>query len=135
MLHCVEFSHFKFEYLHENEFLRKTISACLSGAQMSSIHEKRGRKSRDTAPLKRQCHEIFYLYLGPNEQAKMVSRTLSFLRRYSNAKFENLCHQCPHCHVRIVNDTVSTYTVKRISLRNKYEIFRQAVFACLYVAQ
>ena len=42
----------KFEYLRENEFLRKTILACLSGAQMGSIHEKnRGQKSRDTAPL------------------------------------------------------------------------------------
>ena len=54
MLACVEsnFSNFKFEYLHENEFLRKTILACLSGAQMGLINEKnRVRKSRDTAPL------------------------------------------------------------------------------------
>ena len=54
MLACAEliFSNFKFEYLRENEFLRKTILACLSGAQMGSIHEKnRGKKSRDTAPL------------------------------------------------------------------------------------
>ena len=43
---------FKFEYLRENEFLRKTILACLSGAQMGLINEKnRVRKSRDTAPL------------------------------------------------------------------------------------
>ena len=27
------------EFLSENEFLSKTISACLSGAQMASIHE------------------------------------------------------------------------------------------------
>ena len=27
------------EYLHENELLSKTILACLSGAQMASIHE------------------------------------------------------------------------------------------------
>ena len=57
MLACAEsnFSNFKFEYLRENEFLRKTILACLSGAQMGSIHEKnRGRKSRDTAPLRKQ---------------------------------------------------------------------------------
>ena len=55
MLACAElnFSNFKFEYPHENEFLRKTILAYLSGAQMGSIYEKnRGRKSRDTAPLK-----------------------------------------------------------------------------------
>ena len=54
MLACVEsnFSKFKFEYLRENEFLRKTILACLSGDQMGSINEKnRGQKSRDTAPL------------------------------------------------------------------------------------
>ena len=54
MLACAEsnFSNFKFKYLCENEFLRKTILACLSGAQMGSIHEKnRGQKSRDTAPL------------------------------------------------------------------------------------
>ena len=54
MLACAEsnFSNFKFEYLCKNEFLRKTILACLSGAQLGSIHEKnRGRKSRDTAPL------------------------------------------------------------------------------------
>ena len=41
---------FKFEYLRENEFLRKIIFACLSGTQMGSINEKnRGRTSRDTA--------------------------------------------------------------------------------------
>ena len=54
MLACPElnFSNFKFEYLHENEFLRKTILACLSGAQVELINEKnRVRKSRDTAPL------------------------------------------------------------------------------------
>ena len=46
-------TNFKFEYLRENEFFRKYILACLSGAQMGSIHEKnRGRKSRDTAPLR-----------------------------------------------------------------------------------
>ena len=45
-------SNLEFEYLRENEFLSKTILACLSGAQMGSIHEKnRGRKSRDTASL------------------------------------------------------------------------------------
>ena len=55
MLACAEsnFSNFKFEYLRENEFLRKTIVACLSGAQMGLINEKnRVRKSCDTAPLK-----------------------------------------------------------------------------------
>ena len=31
----------KLEYLRENEILRKTILACLSGAQMGSIHEKK----------------------------------------------------------------------------------------------
>ena len=54
MLACAEsnFSNLKFEYLRENEFLRKTILALLSGAQMGSIHEEnRGRKSRDTARL------------------------------------------------------------------------------------
>ena len=49
----MNFSKFKFEYLRENEFLRKTILACLSGDQMGSINEKnRGKKSRDTAPLR-----------------------------------------------------------------------------------
>ena len=55
MLACAEsnFSKLKFEYLRENEFLRKTILACLSGAQMGLINEKnRVRKYRDTAPLK-----------------------------------------------------------------------------------
>ena len=64
MLACAEsnFSNFKFEYLRENEFLRKTILACLSGAQMGSINEKnRGRKSRDTAPLKGQSKDIFVI--------------------------------------------------------------------------
>ena len=54
VLACVEsnFSYFQFEYLRENEFLTKTILACLSGAQMGSINEKnRGWKYRDTAPL------------------------------------------------------------------------------------
>ena len=46
----------KFEYLRENELLRKIILACLLGAQMGSINEKklRFRKSRDTAPLRLQ---------------------------------------------------------------------------------
>ena len=39
------------EYLRKNEFLSKTLLACLSGAQMASIHEKKAKKSRDTAPL------------------------------------------------------------------------------------
>ena len=40
---CAEsnFSNFKFEYLRENECLRKTILACLSGTQMGSINEKK----------------------------------------------------------------------------------------------
>ena len=38
------------EYLRENEFLCKTILACLSGAQMAS-YKKNGKKSRDTVPL------------------------------------------------------------------------------------
>ena len=43
MLACAEsfFSNFKFENLRENEFLRKTILACLSGGQMGSINEKK----------------------------------------------------------------------------------------------
>ena len=50
---------------------------------MGSIHEKnRGKKSRDTASLKGQCHEIFDLYFfslvepiwSPDKQAKMVFR-------------------------------------------------------------
>ena len=59
MLACGEsnFPNFKFEYLRKNEFLRKTVLACLSGAQMGSIYEKNwGRKSRDTA--------TFSFYLG-----------------------------------------------------------------------
>ena len=41
------------EYLCENEFLSKIILACLSGAQKASFHEiKKGKQSRDTAPLK-----------------------------------------------------------------------------------
>ena len=39
--------------LRENEFLSKTILACLLEAQMALIHEiKNGEKYRDTAPLK-----------------------------------------------------------------------------------
>ena len=50
MLACA--SNFKFEH-RENDFLRKTILACLFGTQMDSINEKNiGRKSRDTALLK-----------------------------------------------------------------------------------
>ena len=61
MLACAElnFSNFKFEYLRENEFSRKIILACLSGAQMGSIHGKNiGWKSRDTAPL--SCHYLSF---------------------------------------------------------------------------
>ena len=54
---------FKFEYLRENEFLSKTILACLSGAQMGSIHEKnRVRKSRDTASLMISTSTGTYFY-------------------------------------------------------------------------
>ena len=46
------FSNLKFEYLRENEFLRKTILACLSEAQMGSIHEKKIEvKNLVTLPL------------------------------------------------------------------------------------
>ena len=43
VLACAEsnFSNFKFEYLRENKFLRKTILVCLSGAQMGSIKENK----------------------------------------------------------------------------------------------
>ena len=53
MLACAEsnFSNFKFEYLRENEFLRKTILACLSGAQVGSIHEKIEVENLVTLPL------------------------------------------------------------------------------------
>ena len=42
VLACAElnFSNFKFEYLRENEFVSKTILACLSGVQLGSINEK-----------------------------------------------------------------------------------------------
>ena len=53
------FANFKFEYFRENEFLRKTILVCLSGTQMGSINKKnRGRKSRDTAPLKNSVETL-----------------------------------------------------------------------------
>ena len=39
------------EYLRENEFLSKTILACLSGAQMASIHEIKNGKNLVTLPL------------------------------------------------------------------------------------
>ena len=43
----------KFEYLRKNEFLRKTVLPCLSGAQVGAIHEKnRDRKSRDSFSLR-----------------------------------------------------------------------------------
>ena len=47
----------KFVYLCENKFLRKTISTCLSGAQMGSIYEK----SLYTAPLRfKLFRELFF---------------------------------------------------------------------------
>ena len=50
MLGCEE-SNFS-NFLRENEFLRKTILACLSGDQMGlKMKKNRGQKSRDTAPL------------------------------------------------------------------------------------
>ena len=51
MLHTAEsiFSNFVIEYLGEIETEFENTLACLSGAQMSSNHEKTGgRKSRDT---------------------------------------------------------------------------------------
>ena len=46
-------SHVFCEYLRENEFFSETILDCLSGTQMSSIHEKKNcKKFHDTASLK-----------------------------------------------------------------------------------
>ena len=56
MLACAEanFSNLKFEYLPENEFLRKTILACLSGTHMGSINEKQIEvENLVTLPLQR----------------------------------------------------------------------------------
>ena len=53
-------SRFFCEYLRKKELLSKTISACLSGAQMASIHEiKNFKKSRDTALLRE--HKLGHL--------------------------------------------------------------------------
>ena len=53
VLVCAEsnFSNFKFEYLHKNEFLRKTILAYLSGTQMGSINKKIEVENLVTLPL------------------------------------------------------------------------------------
>ena len=53
VLACAEsdFSNFKFEYLRENKYLRKTILACLSGDQMGSIMKKIEVKNLVTLPL------------------------------------------------------------------------------------
>ena len=75
MLACAEsnLSKFKFEYLHENEFLRKTILACLSGDHMCSIIEKnRGQKSRNTAPLS------LNLKLRKNDSVQLFSWSLIY---------------------------------------------------------
>ena len=60
-----------FEYfpkIRENEFLSKTILACLLGAQMDSIHEiKNAKKSRDTAPL--NCFFFcFFLFIASKQR-------------------------------------------------------------------
>ena len=53
MLACAEsnFFNFKFKYLPENKFLRKTILACLSGTQMGSNSEKIEEENLVTLPL------------------------------------------------------------------------------------
>ena len=45
------FLSYNFEYLRKNEFLRKTISAYLSGAEIGSIHEKIEVENLVTLPL------------------------------------------------------------------------------------
>ena len=40
------------EYLDEIEYKFENNLGCLSGAQMGLNHEKRGRNSRDTLPLR-----------------------------------------------------------------------------------
>ena len=47
----VDFLNFEFEYLSENEFLCKTILACLTGVQMGSIYEKIETENLVTLPL------------------------------------------------------------------------------------
>ena len=49
----MNFLNLKFEYFRKNEFLRKTILACLFGAQMGWFNEiKKFKKPRDTTTLK-----------------------------------------------------------------------------------
>ena len=74
MLACAEsnFLNFNIEYLRENEFLRKTILTCLSGAQMGSNYEKyRGQKSRDTAPLIQEENVNAIIWFAAEEQVQI----------------------------------------------------------------
>ena len=52
------FSNFASKYLRKNEKVRETVFACSCGAQVEYFMQKKLLKSRDTVPLKEQCHEI-----------------------------------------------------------------------------
>ena len=55
------------EYLHENEFLSKTILACLSGAQMASFHEiKKWQKISWHCPF----NYLFFIFISLTMQKK-----------------------------------------------------------------
>ena len=57
-------SHLKFEYLCENELLRKTILTCLLVAQII-LKLKKSQKSRDTATLTYVYRTNIFYYLLP----------------------------------------------------------------------
>ena len=75
MLACGEsnFPNFKFEYLRENEFLRKTILACLSGL-IGLIYEKKLRS-------KISWHSPFNIY-------NVADSNLFIWKNYLIYKFE-----------------------------------------------
>ena len=73
------------EFLCENELLSKTILACLSGAQMASIHEiKNAKKSRDTAPLK-GCFQNILVY-GKILDCKVSNLRVRLVNNYCTSR-------------------------------------------------
>ena len=74
------------------------LARCYPLTVLTSLHVELGRgfKVLTMCNLKEQCHKIFNLYFfsliqpiwAPDKQANMVFLKHSFLRRYSNFKFE-----------------------------------------------
>ena len=97
LFYCIDTTHFYNIYL-KNQFSIRKYCFCLifSCPKVFFSWKILGSRTSRHRLFKGQCHEIFAIFFSwikaiwaPDKQAKMVLLNNSFLRRYSNVKFEN----------------------------------------------